>query len=863
MTVVVMELPITVRIPRVDPGKGFLGLPPTELSRGLLGQGHTVYIIEVEAFGLESQIRRQFEDFERFHADMSLLIRGLPSEVRLRLGYALPPLPTTSWFADSAKALEERRAKLEAMLQKLLLHPEVVYDKAGRLWRFLGLHSAVPAAVSLLAATTCGPWMYSLWEASAEGEGLTPLKHSAVEDALLKVIANTVGENWELADGKQQGSMILACELLERIFGGGRGATTRPEVELRRRVDALVSLLLCTCPPTPPEFQRAPDDDGSDLKKRPLPQSCVVRDAAGAALLALARTDREAWQQALCSYLNASAMRHLVAVVEAGGCRSPASTLEGSGDGSESAAGRPLSMERLVAELLLRGFDGPVIDRFTESGLGIERKQLLNSLFASQDLFVKVAVGLLLSRLLCQPDYAEAAKAELGLATLCRELGPRARSLAEAGLGPLLREDELWTWLSRLVASSHSIVSGFALLVVVNVVQPSAALIVGTPGMQEALAVLVQPEADEAVRSLAAQTLLAVYRGEEASIPADPALVSAVCGALASATERSVARQADEHTSLGVGVAEARSQYGLVATTEAFCGHACEGAVRFQAEVEAWRTALAAADGAMEVAKHVDAACVACLGSHRGYWGTALSNLESEAAGGCTSDPTPELQLCEQLLEDERSKLELGTHQMEGLVQEKMDLTRQVSECNEEVQRWLLAAKDVEASEAQGGAVDLATCGPRPGTLGSGFSAEDCWRKHRGAVESLKVLRTQVEQVDLRLQELSDALPALRETSEVRAQGRQDLAAQADEQRRRHAAVLLEWGKVLDVGSTCDAELGNFAGRLAEAQSALRTERSHRSSLRGAIQGVVASLVALDGHLESLEARDSTESTEP
>lgn len=856
MTVVAVELPISVRIPRVDPGKGFLGLPPTELSRGLLGQGHAVFIIEVVALGLESVVRRQFEDFEKLHADISLLIRGLPSEVRLRLSYALPPLPTTSWFADSAKALEERRVKLEAMLQKLLVQPEIVYDSAERLWRFLDLHPAVTSAVSLLAATACGSWLQCLWESSAEDQGLVPLKHSSVEDALLQVIANTVGENWELVDGKQQGSMILACEILERIFASGKDVVSRPELVLRRRVDILVSLLLCTCPPAPPDFCWGQDGGAADPKKDPLPQSRSVRDAAAAALLALARADRGTWQQALGAYLSASALRHLVAVAEAREATAAAET------GSEVAGGSAASPARVVAELLLRSFDGSMLERFSEPGLAIERKQLLNSLFASQDLFVRIAVGLLLARLLCEPDYAEASKAELGLGALCRELGPRAKQLAEVGLRPLLLEEELWTWLSRMVASTHSMVSGFALLVVVNVVQPSTALVAGTPGMSEALAVLVQPEADATVRSLAARTLLATYRGEDEGIPADPALVAAVCGSLAFATERAVSRQSDEQAALETGTSEARSQYGLVASTEELAGRACEGAAQLQTASEAWRTALVAADGALEVAEHVNAACVACLGSHRAYWRTAVSNLEDEASVDGAVDPTPELLCRERRLAEGRERLEQGTKRMEGLVQEKMDLTRQVSECNEEVHRWLVAAREAEAGGVQGGAVDLATCGPRP-IASSGLPAEECWHKHREAVEALKVLRAQVDQVDAHLQDLSEGMPALRETTEAGAQGVRDLAAKADEARQRHAALLMEWGKVLDVGSTCDAELENFASRLTEARSALGAERSQRSALRGSIQGLVASLVALDSHLDSLEARDSQGSTSP
>lgn len=844
--------------------------------------GQTLFVVEVVAFGLESEVRRPYEDFDKLHADISQFIRSLPSEVRLRLSYALPPLPANVWFVDSARVLEERRTKLEALLQKLLLQPEIVNDPEERLWRFLRLHTAVTSAASLLSAKSCGPWLQHLWEASAEGEGLMPLRHSSVEDALHRIISNTLGESHELSDGDKRDSMIFACEILHRIFDSGKEAVARPAQVLRSRVEVLVSLTLCTCSepaPTSGSTEAAREDtSGGEAseggQERPALRGPRVRDSAATALLALARADRAAWQQALCASLSAETAQNLVAVAESGCCASVPTAAAGDGaagagkgscDGAELSAPGPLSSERLVAELLLRGFDGAVVERFIEPELSNARKQLLNALFSSQDLSVRLMVGLLLARLLCEGSYAEAAKAELGLGGLCRELAPRAAEFAGAGLRQVLLEDDVWAWLSGLVASSHSMVSGFALLVVVHAVEPCPELIMRTPGLREALARLVEPEADATVRSLAARMLLATYRRDDESIPANAALVSAVCGALALSAERSVARQADRYGTLGAGTAEARAQYGVAASTQELVSLVCQGAAGLSEEAGAWRNALVIADGALEVAEHVNAACVACLGSHRAYWGTAVSNLENEAAAGGTADPLAELQAVEQEASVEKSRLEAETQHMEALLKEKMDLTRKVSECNEEVHRWFTASNEAKhretcADAAAGIAFDVGSelaYGVQPGSACEGQRAQECWQKHRNAVETLKVLRARVEEVDVHLQELSQALPSMREAAEARTQSVKDLTAQADEAKRRHTAMLLEWGKVLDVGSTCDAELRNFEGRLEEAQGSLETERLRRASMRGAIRGLVASLVALDGHLESLEAKDS------
>ncbi|CAE8675181.1 unnamed protein product, partial [Polarella glacialis] len=166
------ELPITLRI------------PAAETERGFLGQGYISYVVEVEAFGAKSEVRHPFEAFEKLHEEFAQFFRTFPSEVRKKLSYALPPLPSTCWYKpDSPRTVDERRSKLESLLQRLLQQAEVVNDKEERLWKFLQLPAEAAAAARLLTTKTDGPWLQRLCDASWDSEGrlLPSLRHPAVE----------------------------------------------------------------------------------------------------------------------------------------------------------------------------------------------------------------------------------------------------------------------------------------------------------------------------------------------------------------------------------------------------------------------------------------------------------------------------------------------------------------------------------------------------------------------------------------------------------------------------------------------------------------------------------------------------------
>jgi predicted nucleic acid-binding Zn-ribbon protein len=232
------DLPITVNIPSV------------EISKSLLCQTRSKYVVVCEAFGLRSQASRPFEDFKKFHAELTQFIRSLPSQVRMKLNYALPALPPTYFFGNElAATVEDRRAKLETFLQKLLLQPEFINDTEERLWRFLQLHPAASASARLVAARACGPWLQTLCDASliaSDGGGsvVVPLQQPLVEEALLQIVKDVIDENGSLVDGAKQSEVNATCNLLEKVCVGVMDRR-RPETVLCAGVEALLLSVLC------------------------------------------------------------------------------------------------------------------------------------------------------------------------------------------------------------------------------------------------------------------------------------------------------------------------------------------------------------------------------------------------------------------------------------------------------------------------------------------------------------------------------------------------------------------------------------------------------------------------------------------
>ncbi|CAE7552693.1 unnamed protein product [Symbiodinium natans] len=336
------------------------------------------------------------------------------------------------------------------------------------------MHKAAKAAVRFLAApeNAKAKWLQSLYETTSEPEGFLPLQDQKVEAVLLAVLQDT---------GIQRPrETFLVCELLARGFRSGGAPSPRraAESQAEKPLDLLsttaacraseVRALLKLLQPTGPE-DAAGDSKGAEESAdvgvgRISPAE--VRISARKALLTLACAHRGAFSATLLEFLqDPGAIPELLAV--------------GTAAGEEG--------QRLVVELLVRGFDSPVVQCFADSALAGDRKRLLNQLFMSRDAFVRVTVGILLAALLCHEGYGEAAQAEAGIAAVSEELEtlspaqPLESELAD--LQRVLAEEDCWLWLCRLAAVRRwPAASNFALLVMLRLVQPSPEKLTETAG---------------------------------------------------------------------------------------------------------------------------------------------------------------------------------------------------------------------------------------------------------------------------------------------------------------------------------------------------------------------------------------------
>eukprot|EP00439_Symbiodinium_sp_Y106_P039686 s1035_g4.t2 len=266
----------------------------------------------------------------------------------------------------------------------------------------------------------------SLYETTSEPEGFRPLQDPKVESVLLAVLQDT---------GIQRPKeTILVCELLSRSFrsasastpSGAPGDSETPEPEpaepasaaALRRAQEVRALLKLLRPADVAEsaseaVEECHADSGANVAEKP--GAPEVRISARKALLTLACAHRGAFSATLLEFFqDPGAISELLAA------------------GAESGE----QGQRLVVELLVRGFDSPVVQRFADPVLVADRsfrwdlasaadparrKRLLNQLFMSRDAFVRITVGLLLAALLCQDGYGEAAQAEAGIAAVSED----------------------------------------------------------------------------------------------------------------------------------------------------------------------------------------------------------------------------------------------------------------------------------------------------------------------------------------------------------------------------------------------------------------------------------------------------------
>ncbi|CAD7941127.1 unnamed protein product [Amoebophrya sp. A120] len=100
-----------------------------ETKSGLL-QSHTTYVIKVNDFGREYEVERRFTDFETLHSDLS----------RICGTDALPRMPERGWGTSTdPNTVEERKPKLNVLLQACLANKEALFEKSNILWNFLDL----------------------------------------------------------------------------------------------------------------------------------------------------------------------------------------------------------------------------------------------------------------------------------------------------------------------------------------------------------------------------------------------------------------------------------------------------------------------------------------------------------------------------------------------------------------------------------------------------------------------------------------------------------------------------------------------------------------------------------------------------
>eukprot|EP00927_Polykrikos_kofoidii_P054547 TRINITY_DN48957_c0_g1_i1.p1 TRINITY_DN48957_c0_g1~~TRINITY_DN48957_c0_g1_i1.p1 ORF type:complete len:933 (+),score=213.28 TRINITY_DN48957_c0_g1_i1:91-2799(+) len=881
------ERPINGRLVPVD-----VQVPCTESEKLLLSQGRTLYVIKVEAFGLPIQlVRRPFEDFQKLYDELLVMTKGLPSQTRLKIGYSLPALPSTSWYGafDSAKTIEDRRGRLEKFLQGLLLVPEFILDAEDRILRFLKLQRAAIAAARVVATTSLGPWMCALLEYSAaDAEGLVPLRHPAVEAALLKT-AVEVSNNDELIAGSCA-KITCVCGLAERIFMMSLSSATpvviRAESACVSWAEALLSILC---------------NEASDS---------LLRDRAGDALLALSRSDLDAWRRALMGLLGGLGSNAAVEKLTSAAANDTDDTSCNGAFASEPADGdqvdgttntnfvdgppRAGGSGRLVAELLLRGLDGEAVRRFIEPSLADVRKRLLNVLFVSSDVFVRWATGLVLARLVSEPGYLEAAKAEAGLRVLCGELSPRADELGNTGLGPLLLEDGLWGWVCSLLASPVAAASGFAMLTVAHEVRPDATRIAATPGLVESLTALLDPAVDADVNTWAATLLSRACTGHLDRTLRDTSVVLSVCSAFHADTEDKAEKSVEKHRQQVEGLATVRDRCDVLSATEALLVASSGDSARLHVKAEDWRNAIVAVDTATVAAECGQATSLAAVEEHQSIWRGAISaakGLRERVAEACSSEGiartasngdgiATSLSIEEKLQRLEPKKKELAALEssfkrrrddLEKMVQEKMRLTAELFERTEadklEITRNNSAASVAEETSQKGGVIDDgASAGAGTGTSGSvaGGGGGEATTSSEAAVSGgpahTQALRDRVDELTRMMQLVSRELPGQQVELEVLRQEVQELTEATSGMLMQHESTLGEWARVAEAHRHATSQLQAFDDCLRKTKVFMTEERSKRHVLREAVQRLMGSLATLDGHLESLESDDCVDS---
>mmetsp|Transcript_156226 Transcript_156226/g.299441 ORF Transcript_156226/g.299441 Transcript_156226/m.299441 type:complete len:896 (-) Transcript_156226:37-2724(-) len=808
-----VALPICVYIPRI------------ETDKGMLGQQTTYYIVEASGFGSTSRSRHQFDEFEVLHSSISA-----------KISYALPPMPTKSWFGNNNEdVIEERRGKLENVLGKMLMLQGAVDDNEELLWRFLNLPRPVVVAARFLACQpeSRGRWLLKLWETSAEAKGgNVPLQHPAVERQLVDVAERAYDENGKLTEKAlaHLNDISIACELLARIFSSAHGV--RPtdfgkEPERHEWIPVLLTLARVELP-DPANMANTACKDGEPSPKG-TPQSLPVQEAASKALRMLAQGGQ--WKAILCAFLFSGGTADLLATAQAD------STSNGN-------SGDPKRLERLVAELLLRGFEGPVPKAFASPEATKDRKQLLNTLFVSSDVFVRITVGLILSGLLCEESFAEVGQAEMGLQSLCEELLPA--KLAQVDIWLLLHEDSIWKWLCRLVEAPRSIVSGFALLVVTHVAQPNPDLVFETEGFHDTLITLTVPEADPQCRDLASKILLSALRGGSRPLPARDVVMN-ICDALAINADAVLQSNVQEHKVQGAAVAQAEEWSVSVCAVEELFTAARESVDSFKSEAEEWKNAVTEAVKAASETKEKQLRLGDALGEQDQSLTDNTAKLAEQKASHEEEDATANLQARQEQLETQEHELRMMEERVNRLAEERMAYTKSLAEQDEAVRKLRNEIEQVEPQERE-----AIACGDVPTELAEYLRGRRTQLQE--VLERIDVMRAEAAVLDEQLQESTEGLPEWRKALSGERQSVEELVARSDS--GSPTSGLDSWATWLDRQRVCQDELLRVQQSIENAGTCIKSESRQRHQLRSTIAQLTESLASLDGFLASLESWD-------
>jgi len=296
--------------------------------------------------------------------------------------------------------------------------------------------------------------------------------------------------------------------------------------------------------------------------------------------------------------------------------------------------------------------------------------------------------------------------------------------------------------------------------------------------------------------------------------------------------EEALARDEGTHVHIGSSIAHIQGSCDVAAGLGDPLHAACLSAAQLEAEARAWKGALAATAAATELAQGAHAAAGAALAGQRA---SLLSVSDDVELAGSLTDADglrDELQRREEQLSADEGNLSRTEAWLQELVEQRMSLTRQLTEHGEAERHWrgaLHAAEDGGAATAP--------------------MAQECRAACEAVQQAVAAARAEAAEIDEQMRGACEQLPRAREGL---ACGRRRVA----ELRAGRGGAFEALSGVLDAQLGCSGRLQNGHECLQNAHGRMEGERAQRGKLRAAARALASSLAALDGHLESLELQD-------